>query len=79
MRRLIALAAVAASAFGVAAPAAPASAAYQCYGVYSGTQRLGVCAGSWCPDVCFIVAYVECEGHDARVCRLLNVGSRPGS
>ena len=79
MRRLLSLAAVAAVAAGFALPAAPASAAYSCHGVESGGARTGVCAGSWCPDVCFIVAWTYCEGLNAKVCDAIDgFGAPPG-
>lgn len=77
MRRLLAVAAVAAAALGYTGPA---SAAYTCHG-YANTQGqgVGVCAGSWCPDVCFIVASTYCHGFDAKVCGTIDgLGSPPG-
>jgi hypothetical protein len=76
MRRLLAGAAVAAVAFGVTAPA---SAAWSCHGVESGTTRAGVCAGSWCVDECWIVAWTYCEGANAKVCTAVDgLGAPPG-
>lgn len=79
MRRLLTFAAAAAAAASFAIPSAPASAAYSCHGVESGQTRAGVCAGSWCPDVCFIVAWTYCEGANARVCGAIDgLGAPPG-
>lgn len=63
MRRLLALT-VLAAATSVLTPAAHAT--VECYGVDAGATHAGVCAGSWCPDVCFIVVDPYCY-HDARV------------
>jgi hypothetical protein len=59
MRRLLAATVFAASAFGLAAPA---HAAVECYGARGGRViNAGVCAGSYCPDVCFVVVDPYCQ------------------
>lgn len=80
MRRLLAVAAIGAAGLGMAVPSAPASAAYQCHGyANSSGQGVGVCAGSWCPDKCFIVASTYCHGIRVTLCPVLDgLGSPPG-
>lgn len=80
MRRLLAAAAIGAAGLAFAVPSAPATAAYTCHG-YENTngQGVGVCAGSWCPDKCFIVASTYCHGLNPKVCGPLDgLGSPPG-
>ncbi|HEV2890441.1 MAG TPA: hypothetical protein VGX28_08695 [Frankiaceae bacterium] len=62
-RRLVAAAAIAGAAFGVAAPA---SAAWRCVGGERAGYDLGVCAGSWCPDECFVVAWTYCNAENVQ-------------
>ena len=63
MRRLLLAAAVAAASF-----ATPALATHECNArevdreVRVGDAEIGVCAGTWCPDDCRVVAEVTCEG-----------------
>lgn len=78
MRRLLATATLAAAALGVV-PSAPASASYTCTPRVNGDQYIGVCAGSWCPDLCFLVAWVECDGYSHRICDVVDdTGFPPG-
>jgi uncharacterized membrane protein len=57
MRRLLATTVLSLAALGLATPA---QAAVKCYGVTYGGNDVGACAGTWCPDVCFIVAEPHC-------------------
>ena len=77
MRRLVAAGVVAAAAFGVSSPA---SASYECRSFgKNGSQRVGACYGSWCPDECFVVASTTCEGFSPTWCDQLDgLGSPPG-
>lgn len=76
IRRLVAVAAVAAAAFGVTAPA---SAAYTCVGGEKAGVPVGACAGSWCPDVCFIVAWTYCHDLNPKICAPIDgLGAPPG-
>lgn len=61
MRRLLAFPLLAAAAIALPAPSASA---VPCHGVYSGTARVGVCAGIECVDLCGprLVVDPECSG-----------------
>jgi hypothetical protein len=59
MRRLLVLPLLVAAAFAVSTPA---NAAVQCYGVQGGNVLVaGVCAGSECSDLCFLVVDPYCQ------------------
>jgi hypothetical protein len=60
MRRFLGLA-LAAGSLVLLAPHAQAS--VECHRVAVDDQWVEECSGSWCPDVCFIVAYVDCDLH----------------
>lgn len=77
MRRVLVAAAVAAASFGASAPA---DAAYTCVGAEKAGYDAGVCAGSWCPDMCFIVAWTYCtDGITHSICnRIDGLGAPPG-
>ena len=78
MRRLLAAATLVAAGLGVL-PSAPASAGWTCTPGTGGSQYVGVCAGSWCPDLCFIVAWVECQGFNPKICGPIDdLGAPPG-
>jgi len=67
VRRMLVMTVLAGAAFGLTpVHATEPECKAQRYGVDAGTLHAGVCAGSWCPDVCFIVLEPYCY-HDARV------------
>jgi hypothetical protein len=59
MRKLLGAALAASSLLFVAPHAAQAS--VECHRVAVDDKWVDVCAGSWCPDECFVVAYVDCN------------------
>jgi hypothetical protein len=76
MRRLLAMTVVAGAAFALSAPAhAEPTCNAQRYGVDAAGTHAGVCAGSWCPDECFVILDPYCY-QDARqsvdACAVIN-------
>ncbi|MDQ1712237.1 MAG: hypothetical protein QOE45_1687 [Frankiaceae bacterium] len=61
MRRLLAVSVLSLAALGLGTPA---HAAVKCAGVYAGGTGAGACAGTYCPDACFLEAYPTCYSQE---------------